>query len=337
MCKPNLIDGCVHDLFSKTTYDQGPCPKLYCGERADKWKRIFLEQKQAGKVSARELGMMEDEAEGQMIRFVRNEVDRRIERAMTRTEAAQSALEVLDVEAVPEIAAISKQIDEKEAEAERAGEEGEVDKSRALLDEVAHLRREKASAVSANLAQQRAAVASGPLARANPRSNEPFLRVCKACGSLLSIKDADDRLAEHFEGKAHTNVVKVKTKLEQMRESRRLGHGGGAWNQQRQGFGGGAGGGSMRASLIGGTDERRGGGGGGYRGRPVHEDDRARMGPGPSSGAGSSSSSGAPAPAHGATAIGAPPGVVPPAVPPAPPAAPPAPGPPPAVPGPPPS
>jgi len=43
-----------------------------------------------------------------MVRFVRNEVERRIDRAISRTEAAQSAVEVLDVEAAPEVAAITK-------------------------------------------------------------------------------------------------------------------------------------------------------------------------------------------------------------------------------------
>ena len=187
----------------------GFCPGIH----DDKLKAAF----QAEVAKGAQFGY-ERQHERTLERFVDN-AERKIARSKRRTDDG-SAIPSIDVDRAPEIAEISKQIEDKVKEAETAGEAGEVDKSMALMSEAEVLRRKKAE-IQAKLVRVQPG-ASGGADQPN-MGNRQRLRVCDICGAFLSLNDSDDRLADHFGGRVHLGFLAVRQKLASMRPARPAG------------------------------------------------------------------------------------------------------------------
>jgi RNA-binding protein Luc7-like 2 len=153
----------------------------------------------------------------------------------------------VDVDRVPELAEISKQIEDLVKAAESAGENGEVAKSMKLMEEADALRKKKAEKQARLLIESAAdpaaaATGDGTTIRASVRNSQK-LRVCDICSSLLSLLDSDDRLAEHFGGRIHLGWAAIRNKLQALREARsKAGPGAGPYPGGAGGSGAGAGG-----------------------------------------------------------------------------------------------
>ena len=115
------------------------------------------------------------------------DADRRIKRARDRLEEERP--DELP-ENSPEVRQVVLEIIRLTAEAEAAGEEGEIDKAQELLQQVEALEIQKAATIS-RLAEEKKML----LQRAGVADVNEKLRVCDICGSFLSIYDSDKRLA----------------------------------------------------------------------------------------------------------------------------------------------
>jgi hypothetical protein len=127
---------CPHDLFTNTKADIGPCSLAH----DDKLKRDYEEA-----AKTHDFGY-EDALERALEQFV-NDANRRIQKGQERVadeDGSAAAVARIDVDSLPELADISKQIEDKVAASEAAGEAGEVDKSMKLVEEAEALRRTKA-------------------------------------------------------------------------------------------------------------------------------------------------------------------------------------------------
>lgn len=136
-----------------------------------------------------------------------------------------------------------------------AGNEGEVDLSMELMNQVEELKQKKAtaqanamlnsfkseSAVAGERGPENAPTAAAasadsdgeaaikerslaevlpgnPLASTNVNQK---LRVCDVCGAFLSIFDSDRRLADHFGGKLHLGYLQIRKKIGEIADARR--------------------------------------------------------------------------------------------------------------------
>lgn len=150
-----------------------------------------------------------------MDRFLQQTVQATIDSNIMRVEKNHGFRPpTVDMEAHPDVLAVQRSIDDKVKEAEEAGEEGRVDDSHSLMMEADALRRDK-------LAAQRRALqeTAGPDALSGPTTGNYHLqRCCAVCGAMVSIRDADERLMDHLQGKMHVNTLRVREKLKELRD-----------------------------------------------------------------------------------------------------------------------
>lgn len=129
-----------------------------------------------------------------------------------RTEAAKQRLAETQEELTAEVAAkansvheLAEQIGQKLAKAETLGEEGFVEESMKLMEEIDELRKKKLEAEQ-------------EYRNSMPASSyqQQKLRVCEVCSAYLGIHDNDRRLADHFGGKLHLGFIKIREKLAEL-------------------------------------------------------------------------------------------------------------------------
>eukprot|EP00274_Cyanoptyche_gloeocystis_P002917 CAMPEP_0196665304 /NCGR_PEP_ID=MMETSP1086-20130531/60408_1 /TAXON_ID=77921 /ORGANISM="Cyanoptyche gloeocystis , Strain SAG4.97" /LENGTH=183 /DNA_ID=CAMNT_0042001973 /DNA_START=57 /DNA_END=605 /DNA_ORIENTATION=+ len=182
--------------------DMGPCDKVHSVE-------LKTEYEAASK--KRDYGY-EHEQERHLETYVA-ECDKKITRAQKRLEESEidtsALMPVSKASCDPEVERISSEIQVKLKEAEALGENGEVEKSIALMHEVEELKQKKATAQAqallSSLPQPKkeeggTALPTAAILNPNqmPGNVNQKLRVCDVCGAFLSILDSDQRLADHF-------------------------------------------------------------------------------------------------------------------------------------------
>eukprot|EP00638_Chattonella_subsalsa_P008082 CAMPEP_0117760812 /NCGR_PEP_ID=MMETSP0947-20121206/16870_1 /TAXON_ID=44440 /ORGANISM="Chattonella subsalsa, Strain CCMP2191" /LENGTH=350 /DNA_ID=CAMNT_0005581609 /DNA_START=49 /DNA_END=1102 /DNA_ORIENTATION=- len=218
VCKHFLAGLCPHDLFSNTKMDMGLCDKIH----EDKLKEEYDEKVAKG----RSYGY-DEELERTLDDFV-NEVDRKIQRSQRRLEEDGEGAVKVNAESGAEIIRLTGEINEAMKEAEKAGEEGDIDVAQELMTKVETLKQQK-SETQAKMLRESSAVAMVAPGQ-NPDASvvgaltstdvNQKLRVCDVCGAFLSIYDSDSRLADHFGGKLHMGFVQIRAKLKDIRETR---------------------------------------------------------------------------------------------------------------------
>ncbi|CAN6671019.1 protein Luc7p [Trichomonascus vanleenenianus] len=198
ICKSFLVDFCVHDLFTNTKQDLGPCPRLHL----EKHKMEYVAQKNRGK----EFPEFNLEHEKELERYVM-ECNRRIDAANKRLEKTPEDIAKMN-EITAAIDEICSAINLSLEEIELLGEQGEV--SRALYEnsKLAPLRQQK----EAKEKEMRM------LSEVSGFSGHQKLQVCEECGAYLSRIDNDRRLADHFIGKMHKGYVQIRQAYAEMKE-----------------------------------------------------------------------------------------------------------------------
>lgn len=215
VCKNFLAGLCPNDLFHNTKFALIPCGKVH----DERLKKEYEEAASKGADHGYEINL-----ERELDELVAKN-DRDILRGLRRVEeedgpSAGTVLRV-DVDKLPELAEISKQIDDKLKEAEQAGEAGQVERSLKLTDEAEALRRTKTEMQARLVRDSRNAASGGISEKAAVSGNHQKLRVCDACGSFLSLLDSDERLADHFGGRIHLGWVAIRQTRERLRARKR--------------------------------------------------------------------------------------------------------------------
>lgn len=124
------------------------------------------------------------------------DADRRTEHAKKRLAETQEELSTDASEKLQRVHELAEMIGKKLAAAEAAGNEGNVEESLKLMEEVEKIKKEK------NYAEN-------DYRNSIPTSSyqQQKLRVCEVCSAYLGIADNDRRLADHFGGKLHLGFI----------------------------------------------------------------------------------------------------------------------------------
>ncbi|KAK4874883.1 hypothetical protein RN001_014243 [Aquatica leii] len=194
VCKSFLLSCCPHEILSSTRMDLGECPKIH-----DLALRADFEKAQAHKDYFYDLDAMEH-----LQAFI-SDCDRRTEAAKQRLAETQEELSAEVAVKANNVHELAEQIGQKLAKAEQLGEEGFVDESMKLMEEVDELRKKKLEAEQ-------------EYRNSMPASSyqQQKLRVCEVCSAYLGIHDNDRRLADHFGGKLHLGFIKIREKLQEL-------------------------------------------------------------------------------------------------------------------------
>jgi hypothetical protein len=198
ICKAFLVDVCIHDLFTSTKQDLGPCPKLH----VEKHKLEYIGQKNRG----REFPQFEFEYERELERFL-EDCNRRTQTANQRLQATPEDLLKMR-EASGELEELTKQLALATQEIELLGQRGEISRAvyeDAKLDDLRSQREAKQREI--RLLNDTAGF-----------SGHQKLQVCETCGAYLSRLDSDRRLADHFLGKMHMGYVKLREAYHDVKE-----------------------------------------------------------------------------------------------------------------------
>lgn len=134
-----------------------------------------------------------------------SDCDRRTEAAKQRLAETQEELSAEVAVKANSVHELAEQIGQKLAKAEQLGEEGFVDESMKLMEEIDELRKKKLEAEQ-------------EYRNSMPASSyqQQKLRVCEVCSAYLGIHDNDRRLADHFGGKLHLGFIKIREKLAEL-------------------------------------------------------------------------------------------------------------------------
>ncbi|KAF2903730.1 hypothetical protein ILUMI_02438 [Ignelater luminosus] len=194
VCKSFLLSCCPHEILSSTRMDLGECPKIH-----DLALRADFEKAQASKDYFYDLDAMEH-----LQAFI-GDCDRRTEAAKQRLAETQEELSAEVAVKANNVHELAEQIGQKLAKAEQLGEEGFVEESMKLMEEVDELRKKKLEAEQ-------------EYRNSMPASSyqQQKLRVCEVCSAYLGIHDNDRRLADHFGGKLHLGFIKIREKLTEL-------------------------------------------------------------------------------------------------------------------------
>ncbi|VEN41087.1 unnamed protein product [Callosobruchus maculatus] len=177
--------------------DLGECPKIH-----DLALRADFEKAQQSKDYFYDLDAMEH-----LQAFI-GDCDRRTEAAKQRLAETQEELTAEVAVKANSVHELAEQIGQKLAKAEQLGEEGFVDESMKLMEEVDELRKKKLEAEQ-------------EYRNSMPASSyqQQKLRVCEVCSAYLGIHDNDRRLADHFGGKLHLGFIKIREKLAELEKT----------------------------------------------------------------------------------------------------------------------
>mgnify|MGYP003344445104 CR=1 FL=1 len=194
VCKSFLLSCCPHEILSSTRMDLGECPKIH-----DLALRADFEKAQSHKDYFYDLDAMEH-----LQAFI-SDCDRRTEAAKQRLAETQEELSAEVAVKANNVHELAEQIGQKLAKAEQLGEEGFVEESMKLMEEVDELRKKKLEAEQ-------------EYRNSMPASSyqQQKLRVCEVCSAYLGIHDNDRRLADHFGGKLHLGFIKIREKLTEL-------------------------------------------------------------------------------------------------------------------------
>ena len=186
VCHFYLLDFCPHDLFPNTKSDLGPCPKKH----SDAFKEQFLADPDHDYYARR----YEREFMDALQRLV-DSVEQRIRKGNERILGPDESR--LEQDKQKKVDAFKQEISQLLAQAQEAGEKGNIAEAEALTRKTTEVRcsLDRLNSTSTNYL-------------ASLSAQEKSLRVCPVCGAMQSLGDAASRFESHVTGKQHVVTYK---------------------------------------------------------------------------------------------------------------------------------
>ncbi|KAJ8923144.1 hypothetical protein NQ315_001698 [Exocentrus adspersus] len=205
-CKYFLAKFCPHDLFVNTRADLGACSKVHDEEV----KKLFQNAKPT---HHRKLQYQED-----FLRFcmsMMNEVERKIVKGKQRLAlSGKNELPAISPAQTQknqeQISMLNERINDLEAEAEKAGTDGNVEQAQGLMKLCDQLKEERDSL--RKQIENGHWNATAELAAAQEKQME----VCEVCGAFLIVGDAQQRIDDHLMGKQHMGFARLKAAVDEI-------------------------------------------------------------------------------------------------------------------------
>ena len=169
VCKYHLCGVCPYELFRNTRSDLGACSRTSVPECKEQWEALSQEEKDRYGYEYDLMVLLEELVQG---------LDRKIRDLKARMEAAERESERIygkNEDREEEKKVILAKIEELNAQAEAAGDEGDVEKAMALMEQTKELN------------AQMDAVDEEIKKAARREGNEKKLRVCEVCGIKIEI------------------------------------------------------------------------------------------------------------------------------------------------------
>ncbi|KAG2373273.1 hypothetical protein C9374_012262 [Naegleria lovaniensis] len=204
VCKFDLLGLCPYKLFPNTKFDLGPCPFICCPV-PPKFRKQYEEEKKTHNFD------YERDLE-RILASIQDNCDEKIAKAQQRLDV-QHKKDLNKNNEPLELQNIKKEIEKVTKQIEELTTEGEYEEAQKLMERLDSLKKEKEN-IEAKVPTQKI-------------GDTQELIVCEICGALLSVNESDQRLADHFAGKAHLGFQKVREKLRELRENR-------SFNDKRQ-------------------------------------------------------------------------------------------------------
>ena len=187
LCKADLLNLCPYLLFPNTKQDLGTCPASVCPV-PDNFKEDFKNDP-----NSFEYGFEEDLLI--QLEKVKQKCDEQI--AKKRKNLEQRGSNIVHTEP-EELIEIKKQLEDLTKQVDELGSEGLIDEAQAVLEKIETLKKEKESyEVKIPKEQQ--------------------LIICDTCAATLSQHETDQRLADHFAGKAHIGFQKIRDRIKDLK------------------------------------------------------------------------------------------------------------------------
>ena len=202
VCKTFLFGCCPNDILTGTRADIGECRKIH-----DLALKADYEMAQKKKDYFYDFNAFEH-----LKNFV-GDTDQKIEISKKRLAEQQAEISAEVQSKANAVHDLNEQIGKLLVKAEELGMKGEIDDSKAVLQEVEKVRELKNEAEEAYRNSMPAST-----------YQQQKLRVCEVCSAYLGLHDNDCRLADHFGGKLHAGFIKIREELKRLEglvESRR--------------------------------------------------------------------------------------------------------------------
>ena len=196
VCKYDLLGLCPYKLFPNTKFDLGPCPYPCCPVPPKFIKQFEEKKAQYFDTYAHQLE--------KILAQIQDGCDEKIAKAQQRLDVQHKKDLNKNNEPV-ELQNIKKEIEKVTKQIEELTTEGEYEEAQKLMERLESLKKEKETIETKAPTQK--------------IGDTQELIVCEVCGALLSVNESDQRLADHFAGKAHLGFQRVREKLKELRDT----------------------------------------------------------------------------------------------------------------------
>ncbi|KAG1150564.1 hypothetical protein G6F37_005124 [Rhizopus arrhizus] len=195
VCKHYLVDFCPNQLFTNTKSDLGACDKIHNDRLKDKYQK-----------SDKSKYPYEAEFYDYLNKLI-SDLARKIRQGNGRlnVQSDERLLEIRKEEREEKMVLLDVKIKELLQKVEEAGEEGRVQEATDLQNQVDKLQAEL------ELVKQN---------KDGLNPSEKRMEVCDVCGAFLVTNDSSDRLEAHYRGKQHQGFLKIRDKIEELKQSR---------------------------------------------------------------------------------------------------------------------
>ena len=215
VCRYFVVDFCPHDLFTNTKADLGPCTNIH----DEDMKQKFKDDKDSYKKSQYQDDFLRFCQ--RMLSDLQNRIKRAKERLLLTQQNEERMLNAggtgvsggLNAEADEQVVLLSEKIAALIAEAEEAGNQGNVEQAQGLMKLCDTLREERE-----NL---RRAVLPANAYKDEYNVQQKAMEVCETCGAFLIVGDAQQRIDDHLLGKQHMGYSRLRAAIDKVLEEKK--------------------------------------------------------------------------------------------------------------------
>ena len=215
VCRYFVVDFCPHDLFTNTKADLGPCTNIH----DEDMKHKFKDDKDSYKKSQYQDDFLRFCQ--RMLSDLQNRIKRAKERLLLTQQNEERMLNAggtgvsggLNAEADEQVVLLSEKIAALIAEAEEAGNQGNVEQAQGLMKLCDTLREERE-----NL---RRAVLPANAYKDEYNVQQKAMEVCETCGAFLIVGDAQQRIDDHLLGKQHMGYSRLRAAIDKVLEEKK--------------------------------------------------------------------------------------------------------------------